>query len=171
MGDQSRIFASAFLCEKVLSEGRVHSAIRIVDTLTVQMGPEKSPEGKKITTVANYELTLFVILKSEEPVGGDLWVSLESPNGKTGDPKGPFRAEVPSPPSGSTLRVTVKLNAAQLPEGLYWFNVLFGETIIQRCPMKIIKQKQPQPLALDSAQKSPGPTEGNDPANHPADKS
>lgn len=159
MADRKGIFASAFLCEKVLSErsssnNSIHSAIRIVDTFTLRL-PEAADVDAQATVVVPLEVALFVSIKSETPRDGEVSVVLETPDGKTLTSLGPFPVSLKGASHGHYLKTPIAIHAgSSLLEGVYWFNVFWGEDLIQHVPMTFKREQ----IALGSGSQMPKQT-------------
>lgn len=164
MADRKGIFASAFLCEKVLSEKNatnksIHSAIRIVDTFTLRL-PEAADLDAQGTVVVPLEVALFVSIKSETPRDGEVSVVLEAPDGRTLTSFGPFPVSLKGGSHGHYLKTPIAIHAGRsLLEGVYWFNVFWGEELIQHVPMTFKREQ----ISLGSGSRMPEQTpEGRD---------
>jgi hypothetical protein len=147
MADRTRVFASAFLCEKILTEKSgsghdIHSPIRIVDTFTLAI-PENLPQIDKV--ISGLAINLFIILKSEIARDGEVSLVLENPDGKTLGKFGPFKVSLRGQGHGHYIKVPVEVHAGGiLSDGTYWFNVFWEEELIQRAPMTLKRTVVPQ---------------------------
>lgn len=122
----------ACICEKVLVEpDNVATLVRVVDTFTLSAPPEVPPPGMPNAV----PLTIFVSLKSGEVVGDfEVGLRLNSPDGDA-QPLGKWAVEFRGGEHGANLRIDFGLANPQ--GGLYWFDVLWGEEILTRVPLRL----------------------------------
>jgi hypothetical protein len=140
----------ACVCEKVLIEpDSVPSLIRVVDTYTID-DPAGLPGGLK----AAMPLTIFVSLKSGDVVGEfDVGLRFVQPNGKA-HPVRTWPMEFKGNEGGVNLKVDFSLG--EPAEGLCWFDVLWGDDVLTRIPLRMKFRRTPKPTA--------GPTESAEPS-------
>jgi hypothetical protein len=121
----------ACACEKVLHErDNVASLIRVVDTYTLD-APKALPPGIK----AVIALTLFVSLKAGDVVGEhEIGLSLTKPDG-TVSAVGSRSLRFGGGETGVNLQVGFEMESPAL--GLYWFDVLWGEEVLTRIPLRL----------------------------------
>jgi hypothetical protein len=104
----------------------VATLVRVVDTYTL---PDVLPPG------IQFPLTIFVSLKSGEVVGDfEVGLRLNSPEGKD-QPVGRWPVEFRGGEHGANLRIDFGLANPQ--SGLYWFDVLWGDEILTRIPLRV----------------------------------
>jgi hypothetical protein len=146
------IYASGILCKDVLEETmqdgqRVFSAIRIIDTIEVDL-PE-IPVSGEVTYVA-FAIPCFALLvfKSDEPEEFDVvWTAIR-PDG----PRialGPYRCSTGGGLSGHILKVT--LNIPPQLTGLWWFEVAVRGELKLRMPLSLIREQNPAPSESHSS--------------------
>jgi hypothetical protein len=139
MATQERVFASAILCEKVLHEGDIVSAIRIIDTLNADI-----PEGKDPSRVfALFDGALLIFLKSAEPARGIARIVLVSPQGSPSREWGPYDVTLQGGSHGHSIKLQFHLNTATMEVGLYWFDVYWDDQILIRAPMRVTQRTAP----------------------------
>ena len=131
----------AVLCEKALQEqDGVLSLIRIVDRITTTaIGPDAPAEMPPVPV----NLTAVIVLKAGQARGRyGLRIGLEAPSGLDAGPDVHLPVFLEGEDRGVNLVVAVNLQAEQ--EGLYWFNVFFGddEVLLTRIPLRIVYQPQ-----------------------------
>lgn len=129
---------AATLCEKVLVErDGVLSVIRMVDRLTISpVGPDLP--SRMPTTVT--KLAVLVSLKSGNVQGSfEIVLQPRSPSGGTLQPLA-FPVYLEGGDRGVNIFGDVDLTLEE--EGLYWFEVLFGEErrVLTRFPLRVIYQ-------------------------------
>jgi hypothetical protein len=124
----------AVLCQNALEEkDGVHSLIRMIDRLTLTTGPvEAMPEFQ-----AN--LLLFLSFKSGSAKGPyEAKVVLVNPEGEDQQHVTiPFFCE--GEERGNNIRVMLAVPFKR--PGLYWFNILLGDQLITRVPLRVIHMK------------------------------
>ena len=132
----------ASVCERVIQESDgVISAIRLVDTLTVQTiaipkSPEAPQEGHPVNAVQLFDLHVLVMLKAGE-LAGDFRIALQMR-----DPKGKVvRLPVDAPvvfKGGDGVNLNFKFGLPNNgPEGQYWFDVLWSGEILTSIPLML----------------------------------
>ncbi len=127
----------AALCEKVLQEASgVLSLIRIVDRMTISTQGVGAPEEMPPGTVS---ITAVISLKSGQARGSDsVMIRLERPSGvKT--QIGTFPVFFEGEDRGSNIIFDLALFVEE--QGLYWFDVLIGDRLLTRMPLRIVYQR------------------------------
>ncbi|MFT3882650.1 MAG: hypothetical protein QM703_23735 [Gemmatales bacterium] len=138
--------SSAFICEKVLLEERVHSAIRMVDTLNLQQDPSELPdfndpkfEGLELP------LVLFVGFRAGKARGDfECKIIVRSPGGlqlKYGSMKFTVNNDA-TDSTGAIANLPVKLKWEKA--GLYWFEIWMKDKLITQVPLNVVVNKQLQ---------------------------
>jgi hypothetical protein len=129
------------LCDKVLQEqDGVLSLIRVVDRIfQTAVGPTAPTEMPLVAV----NLTLVVMFKSGDARGRyPMTIRLEAPSGQVvNEMQFPVLLEGEGD-RGANLTLGVQLQLDQ--EGLYWFDVLFGDEqrMLARVPLRIVYQPQ-----------------------------
>jgi hypothetical protein len=122
----------AAFCELVLKESDgVISAVRIVDTLSVEKPSSPEEEGKKAVRIH-----ALVALKSGAVKGPKtIKMFITTPSGVKAYP-----VEMPAIFEGDGAGVTLHVIFALQPsgEGLYWCDVLVDEACVTRMPLRIV---------------------------------
>lgn len=123
----------AALCERVLTEADgVLSLIRIVDRIT---HTERGPDPPREMPEVHYPLTLVLTLKADKARGRhDITITPELPSGET---LRPFSTAVQMEGEGRGTNIIMQMNIPYKLEGLYWFNVKFGEHVLTRLPLQV----------------------------------
>jgi hypothetical protein len=141
----------ACACEKVLREhDDVPTLVRIVDTYTIDP-PPAPPAGVPVSYVL--PLTIFLSLKSGDVVGDHaIGVRLTYPSGKSSDVR-----EWPVSFGGGEHGAHVQIAfALQMPEvGLYWFDVLWGEDVLTRIPLRVRTRTSASSVAPNETESKP----------------
>jgi hypothetical protein len=131
------------MCERIIEDKEgVLSAIRIVDTFTVQ-SPPQGVLSPSVQPVVN--LTLLVSFKAGEAKGKyDLKLRLHAPSGRTlkskddqADSIFPLVFEGLSN-QGVNVVVNFQLPTAEL--GQYWFDLLIDDESVTHVPFKVLQQ-------------------------------
>lgn len=144
---------AAFICEKVLtSNDGVLSYIRVIDRVSVgAVGTEPPPEMPP----QQLAYVLCFALKSGEARGRhSLRIRPEKPSGEQMP-----AMEIALHLEGGERGINVNVDLSGIvfdAEGLWWFDVLFGdnETLLTRVPFRL--QYQPQRLLGTGQSESPG---------------
>jgi len=130
----------AIFCEKALEEkDGVFSAIRIVDQI-VQTASGPEPPDRMPPLEIN--LVAFLLLRPGSLRGHyNLTLRASTPAG-TELASTPFSIPIlfPRDDAGINLRVNVFLKLDQ--EGVYWFNVLFGDRLLTRMPLRVMYRRE-----------------------------
>jgi hypothetical protein len=149
-GPEGPYIQAAVFCEKVLKEADgVLSIIRIVDrfTTTAQGAapPEKMPPLpinlvalitlKPGMALGRYKVTLRGMKPSRQPMLPGIEIPVRFEGGEN---------------RGQNVMVNVNFQADE--EGIYWFDVLFGERLLTRMPLELVYQ----PVRLSSPNPPPG---------------
>lgn len=121
----------ACICEKVLIEpDNVPTLVRVVDTFMLESQPAPPPG-----VPTGVPLTIFVSLKSGEVVGDfEVGFRLSSPEGKD-NPIRKWPVEFKGGEHGANLKIDFVLTNPTF--GLYWFDVLWGDEILTRIPLRL----------------------------------
>lgn len=132
---------AAVLCERVLTEqDGVLSFVRIVDRVThAAIGPSVA----EVMPPVPVNLTAAILLKSGQARGRyTVKLTLEAPSGLDVGETVELPVLLEGEDRGVNLLVSLGFQAEQ--EGLYWFNVRFGEhdVLLTRMPLRIIYQPQ-----------------------------
>jgi len=116
---------AACICEKVLIEpDNVPTLVRVVDTFTLSVPSAVPPT-----------VTIFVSLKSGDVVGEfEVGLRLRSPDGEDHPPR-KWPVELRGGEHGANLKIDVAL--AEPQPGLYWFDVLWGDEILTKIPLRL----------------------------------
>lgn len=133
----------ACICEKVLTEtDNVPSLIRIVDTYNLRI-----PDGGRIEDVG-VELTAYIALKSGDVTG-------EHSVGLRLVPPGDERPHIRTWPvvfrggeHGTNMKIQFVI--PRPGEGLYWFDVLWGDEMLTRIPFRLKVVNVPAPSELEA---------------------
>ena len=122
----------ACICEKVLVEpDNVATLVRVVDTFTLPPPPQVLPPGMPMAV----QLTIVVSLRSGDVVGDfEVGLRLNSPHERD-QPLQRWPVEFRGGEHGANLQIDFALPNPQL--GLYWFDVLWGEEILTRIPLRL----------------------------------
>jgi hypothetical protein len=132
----------AAFCEKVLHErDGVVSLIRVIDRITVQAigtgAPDEIPAGHIVNA------TLIVALRSDQAKGRyAVRVSGEQPD-TTRLPDATVDVVFEGEDRGVNLIFPMALEAQ---EGLYWFDILLGDGLLSRVPLRVMYQRMPKAL-------------------------
>jgi hypothetical protein len=135
--------AAAFMCERIIEDKEgVLSAIRIVDTFTVEPPPQGalSPNAQAVA-----RFTMLLSFKAGDAEGKyKLQLRLQGPSGKPlkskddpSDASFPLVFEGPSH-EGANVVVNFVLPIAEF--GQYWFDVLVDDEVVTRVPFKVLRQ-------------------------------
>lgn len=132
---------AALICEKVLtSNDGVLSLIRVIDRVTVgAVGTDPPAEMPP----SNVDYTLSIMLKSGDARGRHaLKVRPEMPSGEQ-LPAVEVGLHLEGADRGNNVNVELKGITFNV-EGLWWFDILFGdnETLLTRVPFRLIYQPQ-----------------------------
>ncbi len=130
--------STAVFCEKVLQEkDGVVSVIRIVDRFILTASGPQPPEKMPPMTIAT---TAFLSFKSGFAKGSHTvkLVSMD-PSGRPAGPEALLPVFFEGDDRGANITVNVNLRVAE--EGLYWFEVLLGERLITKIPLRVVYQR------------------------------
>jgi hypothetical protein len=122
-----------FICEKVLIEqDLVSSAIRIVDIVDL---PSDAP--LELGRLVSLPLTVVLIIKNGPARGRvDFTVRLRTPTGETATGEKPLELLF-SGAADTGHHVRMPLRIKWTGEGLYWFELVSGETVFARTPLRV----------------------------------
>jgi hypothetical protein len=122
----------ACICEKVLIEpDNVPSLIRVVDTYTLELPGSEPPAGFRF----GVNLTVFVSLKSGDVVGEfEVGLRLTAPD-STEHPVRTWPVEFRGDEHGANLTIAFSLQEPKF--GLYWFDVLWGDDVLTKIPLRL----------------------------------
>lgn len=134
---------AAFFCERLLEEADgVLSAIRIVDTVTIQV-EELAHEAQ--TPLVN--LTLFIAFKAGDAHGShDVTVAMEEPARTTAYEEERFTQTIVfygTEDRGITVVMPVAMTVVEA--GVYWFGVYLGERLVTRVPLRVAVPREMPP--------------------------
>jgi hypothetical protein len=129
--------AVATFCESVIeAKDATLSLIRMVDRVIVHAQGPEVPENMPPQTVP---VTLVVALKSGAARGRQtISVRPEAPSGRQLD-----RVELPVLFEGEDRgqNVIIQMQFPVEEEGLYWFDVLLGQALLTRVPLRFVYQR------------------------------
>ena len=152
------LVAAAFACEKVLREGDVISAIRIVDTYIQKLVRLKPLPGEAPAVTAPsvsgmvlndnqvLDITALVMVRAGDVQGKhQMTVEMVSPIEKSVKYPQPFNVDfaMNDPAETATLNIKFVL-AGDAPAGRYWINVFWDGEPLTRIPIKLVKQSESQ---------------------------
>lgn len=129
--------SAAVFCEKVLSEkDGVLSAMRIIDRITVTASGAAPPERMPLTSI---NVTALISFKSGFFKGSaEIKVVGRNPSQKTfATTTLPILLEGEDRGATSILQMNMQVNE----DGLYWFDVMIGERLVTRMPLRVIYQR------------------------------
>jgi hypothetical protein len=129
--------SAAVICERVLEEkDGVVTLVRLIDRFTITLQGPEAPATLPPTPIS---LIAVVWLRSGEARGSyTLKLRPELPSGQTLD-AAQLTVHLEGEERGTRSVFTLNLVAEQ--EGLYWFDVLLGDTLLTRIPFRIIYQR------------------------------
>lgn len=129
----------AFFCERILREADgVVSFIRQVDRLTVTASGPSAPARMPTTT---HTLFLAITIKSGAARGShEIRIFRESPSGmRDTAPLFTMTSFFEGEERGVGLYGPITMTLEE--EGLYWFDLYVGETLMTRMPFRVIYQR------------------------------
>lgn len=128
----------AFFCERILTEADgVVSFIRQIDRLTTTASGPGAPRDMPATTLSAF---LAIALKSGGARGThELRIIRERPSGIRDEPMLSLTVFFEGEERGAGVYGQVNLNFEE--EGLYWFDLYLGETLMTRLPFRMIYQR------------------------------
>jgi hypothetical protein len=143
---------AALICEKLLtSSDNVQSFIRVIDRVILgAVGPD--PPGEMPTQQLDY--TLCISLKSGDARGR--WPLKVRPEKPSGEQMPSVEVALHLEGGGRGTNLNIGLNGIAFDqEGLWWFDVLFGEDerLLTRVPLRL--QYQPQRVLGTGQSESP----------------
>ncbi len=124
--------SAAMICEKILTEDKVVSAIRIIDTVTLHTVPTLTEGSEGV----EFPFTLYVGFRTGKARGKyPLELRWIMPSGKT-IPAAKTDVEF-SPPAhgGRNVMLPVKLRWEGV--GLYWYEILLEGKLVSRIPLMV----------------------------------
>lgn len=130
--------SAAVICEKVLQEkDGVASVIRIVDrfilTASGPVTPEKMPP-------MNVQFTAFLSFKSGVAKGSyTVKLVAKDERGQPIGSEGLFPVFFEGDDRGANVIVNMNLRVER--DGLYWFDVLIGDRLMTRIPIRVVYQR------------------------------
>jgi hypothetical protein len=132
MANRKPLVAVACVCERVLQEkDNVHSIIRIVDTLNLEVPATLPPNVRPPVPV-----TVYVSLKGGEAAGSHvIALVLRSPSGKRSHAFD-WRVSFESPEQGANAMLNLTITEPQF-EGLYWIDVMWKDEVLTGIPFKL----------------------------------
>lgn len=130
--------STAVLCEKVLQEkDGVASVIRIVDRFIITASGAQPPEKMPPWTITT---TAFLSFKSGFAKGSQTVKLIpRDPSGRPIAPEVLLPVFFEGDDRGANLIVNVSLRIEE--EGLYWFDVLLGERLMTKIPLRVVYQR------------------------------
>jgi hypothetical protein len=132
---------AALICEKMLtSNDGVLSPIRVIDRVTISAGGSEPPAEMPPSQV---DFILCIMLKSGDARGRHvLKLRGEKPSGEQ-LPALEVNLNFEGADRGNNVNIDLKGIVFDM-EGLWWFDVLFGdnETILTRVPLRLLYQSQ-----------------------------
>jgi len=145
------LLGAAFLCERILQERNdVVSAIRLVDTWTVERIPE-FPGG-----VAGIKCWAMVMFKSGDARGRyTVSFQLRKPSGATMEFGTPQAIDLKGGEHGASLMIEILMPANEM--GLFWIDVLLDGERVTSMPLKLRRTDAPGPQTSLSPAPTPGP--------------
>lgn len=133
--------SAALVCERVIQEqDGVLTAIRIIDRIIQSAIGVEAPDEMPSFGV---NITLLVVLKAGAARGRhQVRITIEAPSGEQMPQEATLPVLLEGEERGVNLILTLGFLAEQ--EGLYWFNVYFGDqdTLLTRVPLRIVYQPQ-----------------------------
>ena len=129
--------SAAVLCQSVLEEkDGVVTLVRLIDRLLIA---SQGPEAPPTLPPTSINLTAVIWLRSGEARGSHtLKLRPELPSGQSLD-AAQVTVHLEGEERGARSVINVNLVAEQ--EGLYWFDVLFDDTLLTRIPFRVIYQR------------------------------
>jgi hypothetical protein len=149
---------ASFFCEKIIEDKQdsALSAIRIIDTINVQLDPSTpseihSEEHRVPVSIAS----LLSFKTGDSPGEHTVRIVMQSPSGKESETV--FEQVIPFPPEpqgGANLRVQ---NVIQVKKGgLFWMEVILDGKPVTRMPLLIsIQRAETVPFKSTDAEKKP----------------
>lgn len=140
--------SAAFICEKVLSEDDVISAIRIVDRFEIPTPPARLSEGPvEDRPIVRLNGMIVVIIKSGAFQGEcEVLLQCKTPSGSTG-PIGRATGKLDGGPHGLNTRLPVAFPYDG--PGVYWYDIEVNGQFLTSVPME---------LAVKESKGAPAPT-------------
>jgi hypothetical protein len=131
--------AAAVLCHNVTEDSDgVMSAIRIVDQISMTMGPDAPAEfPSKSKPLAISFFALIIIRKGDAPAGKHrLGLVVEQPDGET-EPIVEQDIEMPEHPNG-VVNMRIKLGMKLSLPGVHWIDVNLDEDRLTRMALNLV---------------------------------
>ena len=131
MANTEPFVALACICENILRDGDVYSAIKIVDTVAISI-----PTGFQGTPSVVFNI--LVGLKSGDVVGkSELALAVRRPSGKPASAPQPWPILLNGGEHGVILHGKIQLPATEF--GLFWFDVLWNGKRLTSIPLKLVQ--------------------------------
>jgi hypothetical protein len=154
MPNQQPLIAAALICERVLNENGVFSAIRIVDTYTMRItkitplsGTGESVDstdilGRIVNADQVLDVTALVMAKAGDLRGKhEMTVEMEGPDGKSRKYPEPFRINFAKDDPAEAAVLTIKFAlAGSSPAGRYWINVFWNGEPLTKIPFRLVRE-------------------------------
>lgn len=139
--------AAAVLCENVLVDNdKALSVIRIIDRLTIELGPTDLANVPSKEHPLAVELKLLVILKSGGVAGKySLAFEMDDPTEETHTFMQKIISLDDEPQGGLNLRTNLTLVVRK--PGLHCINVLVDGRVLGRVPFMVVVTRKPQEIA------------------------
>ncbi|MBI4609615.1 MAG: hypothetical protein HY726_11470 [Candidatus Rokubacteria bacterium] len=132
--------STAVFCEKVLQEkDGVASVIRIVDRfiVTISASGSEPPEKMPPMTITT---TAFLSFKSGFAKGSQVIKLVpRDPSGRPMAPEALLPVFFEGDDRGASVTVNVTFRVEE--EGLYWFDVLLGDRLMTKIPLRVVYQR------------------------------
>jgi hypothetical protein len=127
---------AAFVCEKVLKEGKVPTFVRVIDTFMLTGPTPKMPPGV-------IEFVLYVAFKAGDVRGKKpLLIKCESPHGEKLTFESTHMLEFNSGSTGAAVEAVIMLGIKD--PGTYWFSVILEGRVITKTPVRVVYEQLPQ---------------------------
>ena len=128
---------TAVFCERILKEGDgVVSLIRLVDRVMIQASGPDPPEKMPPTRLSFWGYLAF----KSGFAKGSFTVTVRA-NGPSGQKLPPVMLPMFLEGDDRGAGLGFQLNLEAQEDGLYWFDVLIGDRLITRMPLRIVYQR------------------------------
>jgi len=131
--EQGPYIQVAGLCDQVIEDKTgALSLIRIIDTIT---HTEARPDAPMEMPPVTYQLKMIIMLKSGRARGRhELKIIPQLPSGED---KSPFSRTVHMEGEERGVNTIINMVFTFTMEGLYWFNVYLGDSLLTRVPLRL----------------------------------